>query len=179
MGIKSGVMSSEQHSQRYSPNGLRRAQLDYTVIDGQLRGTVVLPGGRELPFASAAELERCLELGPKRLVLVEDTRAHTGEDGLVALSGTEQAIAKAALAGASNREIADSLFYSVKSVEAYLTRVYRRLGIEGRSDLRVLAGALEDLEPPHEQAELIAGGSAARTGAGAVSANVVIELLLL
>jgi hypothetical protein len=62
-------------------------------------------------------------------------------------------MAKAALAGASNREIAIALCYSVKSVEAYLTRVYRRLGIEGRSGLPAVADEFEDLEPQHEQAE--------------------------
>jgi DNA-binding CsgD family transcriptional regulator len=170
-------MSAERHS--HSGSELRRARLEYAVIDGQLQGTVVLGGWRELSFASAAELERCLELEPRRLVLVEAAGAQAGEDGVAALSATESAIAKAALAGASNREIADSLFYSVKSIEAYLTRVYRRLGIDGRGGLQVLAGALEDLEPAREQAELVAGGSTTATGAtAAASANVTVELLL-
>jgi DNA-binding CsgD family transcriptional regulator len=173
----SGAMSSLRHS----PNGLRRARVEYTVVDGQLRGTVVLQGGSELPFKNAAELERCLGVGSGsgRLVLVEDGTARGDEDGLAGLSPTELAIARAALGGASNREIADALFYSVKSVEAYLTRVYRRLGIEGRSGLESVSGVLEDLEPLPEQADLVAGGAASSTSSAvAVSGSVVIELLL-
>jgi DNA-binding NarL/FixJ family response regulator len=152
--------------------------VEYAVIDGQLRGTVVLPGGSMLTFANAAELERCLELGPERLVLIDQAQADAAEC-LAALSSTELAITRAALTGASNREIADALFYSVKSVEAYLTRVYRRLGIEGRTGLSLVAGALEDLAPPREQADLIAGGSATPVHSAVTSPSVVIELLIL
>ena len=148
------------------------------MVDGQLRGTVVLPGGSTLTFTNAAELERCLELGPDRLVLIEQAEADDAAECLAALSSTELAIARAALKGASNREIADALFYSVKSVEAYLTRVYRRLGIEGRNGLSLVAGALEDLAPPREQADLVAGGSAKPVHSAVTSPRAVIELLI-
>jgi DNA-binding CsgD family transcriptional regulator len=157
----------------------RRVRLEYAVIDGQLRGTVGLSDGRMLAFASAAELERCLELNPPRLVLVDDTRgAQSGDDGLAPLSPTERAIARQALAGDSNREIADALFYSVKSVEAYLTRVYRRLGIAGRSDLPIVSEALEDLEPRDEEAQRVAGGSTGGTRTPVGTRTAVVELLI-
>ena len=38
--------------------------------------------------------------------------------------------------GASNREIAARLYLSVKTVEATLTRVYRKLGVNSRRQLR-------------------------------------------
>jgi len=43
--------------------------------------------------------------------------------------------------GASNREIATSMFLSVKTVEATLTRIYRKLGVRSRTQLssRLLA----------------------------------------
>jgi DNA-binding CsgD family transcriptional regulator len=37
--------------------------------------------------------------------------------------------------GASNREIAGRLYLSVKTVEATLTRVYRKLGVRSRTQL--------------------------------------------
>ncbi|MFC7483444.1 helix-turn-helix transcriptional regulator [Luedemannella flava] len=37
--------------------------------------------------------------------------------------------------GASNREIAAQLFLSIKTVEATLTRVYRKLGVRSRTQL--------------------------------------------
>ncbi len=47
--------------------------------------------------------------------------------------------------GATNREIAARLFVSVKTVEATLTRVYRKLGIRSRVDLvRLAAGGRTD-----------------------------------
>ncbi|RLK53824.1 helix-turn-helix transcriptional regulator [Actinokineospora cianjurensis] len=51
------------------------------------------------------------------------------------LTATEARIAALVAEGASNREIADRLFISVKTVEASLTRVYRKLGIRSRTQL--------------------------------------------
>jgi DNA-binding CsgD family transcriptional regulator len=59
------------------------------------------------------------------------------------LSDTERRIADLVRSGATNREIARSLFLSVKAVEANLTRLYRRLGVRNRAQL---ARALEDAE---------------------------------
>ena len=51
------------------------------------------------------------------------------------LSAAEQRTAKLAAAGRSNREIAAELFISEKTVEMYLSAVYRRLGIRSRAGL--------------------------------------------
>jgi DNA-binding CsgD family transcriptional regulator len=160
-------------------DGPVRARLEYAVVDGELRGTVALSDGSSGSFASAAELRRLLELGTRRLVVVDDAYAHSGDDGLAALSSTERAIARQALAGASNREIAAALFYSVKSVEAYLTRVYRSLGIEGRGGLHAVADDLQDLELRDDEAAHVVGGSAAGTGTAAAVRTAVVELLLI
>ena len=40
------------------------------------------------------------------------------------------------MAGRTNRQVADQLFVSPKTVEANLSRVYRKLGITSRGDLR-------------------------------------------
>lgn len=55
------------------------------------------------------------------------------------LSGSERRVAEQAIAGATNREIAESLFLTQRTVEFHLTSVYRKLGIRGRQELaRVL-----------------------------------------
>ncbi|WP_432280739.1 AAA family ATPase [Streptomyces luomodiensis] len=55
------------------------------------------------------------------------------------LAETERRVATLVLEGATNREIAARLFISVKTVEATLTRVYRKLGIRSRVDIVRLA----------------------------------------
>ncbi|MGI5438519.1 helix-turn-helix transcriptional regulator [Streptomyces shenzhenensis] len=64
-----------------------------------------------------------------------------GLDGLEGLAPTERQVAGLVMEGATNREIAARLFISVKTVEATLTRVYRKLGIRSRVDIvRLAAG---------------------------------------
>ena len=60
------------------------------------------------------------------------------------LSPQELQIAQMAASGLSNREIADRLFLSHRTVGAHLYRVYPKLGIVSRSEL---AGALATTEP--------------------------------
>ena len=54
---------------------------------------------------------------------------------LAALTATEARIAAMVRDGASNREIATRMFLSVKTVEATLTRMYRKLGVRSRTQL--------------------------------------------
>ncbi|KDN81997.1 hypothetical protein KCH_61510 [Kitasatospora cheerisanensis KCTC 2395] len=51
------------------------------------------------------------------------------------LTGAEQRCAELAAGGASNRDIAATLNVSVKTVEATLTRIYRKLGLQSRVQL--------------------------------------------
>jgi DNA-binding CsgD family transcriptional regulator len=51
------------------------------------------------------------------------------------LTATELQVAELAAAGRTNREMAQALFMSPKTVEANLTRIYRKLGIASRAEL--------------------------------------------
>jgi DNA-binding CsgD family transcriptional regulator len=51
------------------------------------------------------------------------------------LTEAEQRIAALVAEGRTNREVADSLFLTVHSVETALTRVYRKLGVRSRAEL--------------------------------------------
>jgi DNA-binding CsgD family transcriptional regulator len=58
----------------------------------------------------------------------------------VLLTKTGREVALLAAAGRSNKEIAESLFLSRKTVENYLHRAYEKLGVSGRAEL---AAAIE------------------------------------
>ncbi|MFI2428214.1 ATP-binding protein [Streptomyces sp. NPDC018955] len=63
------------------------------------------------------------------------------------LTGTERTVAALVASGVTNREAAESLFVTVRTVELHLTSIYRKLGITRRAEL---AGALHEdtLLPP-------------------------------
>ncbi len=63
--------------------------------------------------------------------------APTGEGGL---TPSERRVAELAASGMTYRDVAATLFISPKTVEANLTRIYRKLGIRSRAELGRLMG---------------------------------------
>ena len=62
--------------------------------------------------------------------------------GLDSLTPSERRVAQMANDGQTNREIAQALFVTPKTVETHLSHVYRKLGIQARSQLsRALSGS--------------------------------------
>ncbi len=55
--------------------------------------------------------------------------------GAAELTPQEQAVAHVVARGATNREAADELFISIKTVEHHLSRVYAKLGVRTRTEL--------------------------------------------
>ncbi|HEX3737802.1 MAG TPA: AAA family ATPase [Solirubrobacterales bacterium] len=103
---------------------------------------------REGHRAEAREpLRRGLEAARSRGALVLARRAHeelltAGArprrlqfSGVEALTASERRVAELAAAGSSNREIAATLFITVRTVENHLSRTYRKLGIGSRVEL--------------------------------------------
>jgi DNA-binding CsgD family transcriptional regulator len=60
--------------------------------------------------------------------------------GPASLTASERRVAELAATGLTNRQIAQSLFVTTKTVEMHLGRAYAKLDIEGRDGL---AGALD------------------------------------
>jgi DNA-binding CsgD family transcriptional regulator len=60
---------------------------------------------------------------------------HTEVTGLATLTASEHRVAEMAAAQATNREIAQALFVTPKTIEVHLGNVYRKLGITSRADL--------------------------------------------
>jgi len=82
------------------------------------------------PLAARAESE-LLATGarPRRIAL----------SGVESLTPSERSVAELAAEGPTNREVAQALFVTQRTVEVHLTSIYRKLGISSRSQL---AGAL-------------------------------------
>jgi DNA-binding CsgD family transcriptional regulator len=78
------------------------------------------------------------------------------------LTNQERQVVLALLSGHSNRELADQLFVSVKTIETHLTHIYRKLGCRSRVHLitSYYAGGL--------------GESLAETGAAGVAPTPVL-----
>ena len=102
------------------------------------------PGGRR-PHGAAARPTTCSPPctptpGPARSAPSwRPTAPPDADDPLLdRLTDTEARIARAVAAGASNREIAERTYVSVKTVEATLTRIYRKLDLRSRTQLATL-----------------------------------------
>jgi ATP/maltotriose-dependent transcriptional regulator MalT len=97
--------------------------------------------------AAKETLERAVEVfdGLGARVWADRARAEMGRLGLrrahdESLTPTEERVAEKVASGLTNREVADALFMSPKTVEGNLARIYRKLGIRSRAELgRVMA----------------------------------------
>lgn len=65
---------------------------------------------------------------------------------LARLTPNERLVAEKVVSGMRNRDIAEELFVSVRTVEVRLTGIYRKLGVKSRSELMALAAHGEDLD---------------------------------
>ena len=93
----------------------------------------------EARLATAAQ-QRSAELAERAGGL--HTPALARGQGIEPLTAREREVALLAAAGRSGRDIGDRLGMSTRTVDTHLARVYRKLGIAGRSDL---TGALGDV----------------------------------
>ena len=60
--------------------------------------------------------------------------------GVDALTASERRVAHLAGTGHTNKDIAQALFVTVKTVEIHLTRIYRKLDISSRTQLERALG---------------------------------------
>jgi DNA-binding NarL/FixJ family response regulator len=90
---------------------------------------------REALHAALALFERLgavpwAEIARAELAAIAGRPAPTGE-----LTPTEERVASLAAAGRTNREIAETLFLSVRTVETHLSHAYHKLGARSRTEL--------------------------------------------
>ncbi|HEX6932583.1 MAG TPA: AAA family ATPase [Streptosporangiaceae bacterium] len=90
---------------------------------------------QEVLELAASVLEAAGALGWAALARDELTRARGRRGDAAALTATERTICELASSGMRNHEIAAKLFLSDKTVEANLSRSYRKLGVRSRTEL--------------------------------------------
>ncbi len=131
------------------------------------RGRALLRGGhRNLAADALAEARgRFAAMGAarwERLATAELERAAAGR-AAGELTPAERRVAGLVAQGMKNRQIGQTLFMSIATVEAHLTRIYRKLGIGSRSELtRLVADGRVSVAPTSEAepaAPPVAGGS--------------------
>ena len=87
---------------------------------------------------------------------------------VAALTKAERRVAEAVAAGRTNREVADHLFVSVKTVDFHLQAIYRKLEVRSRTELAVLMATRSSRDEVDERgvmsgrAELVAVDRGAR-----------------
>ena len=99
------------------------------------------PLRRALELADACGAEALVEHVRSELYASGSRPRSTALGGVDALTASERRVAAFAAEGQSNRDIAQALFVTPKTVEVHLSNAYRKLGIRSR---RELAGALGD-----------------------------------
>ncbi|MFE5512111.1 AAA family ATPase [Streptomyces sp. NPDC056529] len=107
--------------------------LSHTERRGRRRASARIAAQNAADLFTAHRAHPWAETAAHTLRRLED--APTDDNARPRLTPAEQRCAELAAAGASNRDIATTLTVSVKTVEATLTRVYRKLGLHSRFQL--------------------------------------------
>jgi DNA-binding NarL/FixJ family response regulator len=76
-----------------------------------------------------------------RVLILESTAEFTGSSGpsLESLTPREQELLPLICQGYSNKQIAQTLYLSVRTVENHLSNIYARLGVHSRTELAILS----------------------------------------
>jgi DNA-binding CsgD family transcriptional regulator len=104
-----------------------------------LQGRALRRAGRRNPSAdvladACARLEAMGATAWRSQAAADLERVAPGR-GRAELTPMEQRVAELVVLGRRNREIADELFVSIATVEAHLTRIYRKLHVRSRTEL--------------------------------------------
>ncbi len=148
VGVVGGVPDAlEESAGMLSAAPLERARVLADL--GAARRRAGAAAEARTPLREAAALAAACGAAPL-LAFARDELAATGArrtdrtllSGVDALTPSERRVARLAAEGMSNREIAQALFLTRKTIEMHLGRAYRKLDISSRADLdQALTGA--------------------------------------
>jgi DNA-binding NarL/FixJ family response regulator len=147
------LLAESAASLRDSPAPLELAH-SLTELGAALRRANQRAAARE-PLAEALELAAGCGARPlaararQELTAAGARPRRVWRTGVDALTPSELRIVRLAADGRTNREIAQELYVTLKTVEGHLSRAYTKLGIEGRTELpRVLEGEKTRVSTP-------------------------------
>jgi DNA-binding CsgD family transcriptional regulator len=92
---------------------------------------------RAASLAAEMGMERLRERAHRELVLAGGRPRRARLTGPDSMTEAQHHVASLAAKGLTNREIAEELFVTIKTVETHLMAVYRKLGIKSRDELAV------------------------------------------
>jgi DNA-binding CsgD family transcriptional regulator len=107
---------------------------------------------RAVDMAEEMGMERLRERAHRELVLAGGRPRRTRTSGPRSLTAAQQQVARLAADGRSNRQIAEDLFVTIKTVETHLGAIYRKLGIATRDDLAGVLGETSEAPVPARSA---------------------------
>ena len=111
-------------------------------------------------------MERLRARAFRELVLAGGRPRRTRLSGPASLTDAQHQVAELAAAGLTNREIAEQLFVTIKTVETHLNAVYRKLGIRGRDELVAGLGSTLPSRASHRPAPVTLDGRAPEVDPG-------------
>jgi len=110
-------------------------------------GVLLLDGGDRLEALAAITRAADLAVECQATVMTERLRATLADSGarlprllltgVRSFTSAERQVASLAATGLTNRQIAEQIFLSEKTIETHLSRAYRKLGIRSRTQLAV------------------------------------------
>jgi DNA-binding CsgD family transcriptional regulator len=127
-----------------------RIDLARTLVDiGSALRRQRQPAAAREPLRRALDLARACGARPLAERAEHELRAAGGRPrrdritGRDALTATERRVASLAMEGMTNRQIAETLYVTRKTIESHLERVFRKLGIHARGELQQALGGGE------------------------------------
>lgn len=132
----------EELSQSQSRLELARALHDYgaALRRANRRSEARTPLQAALTIAREARAAPLRDRAAQELKATGARVSRPGVTGVDALTASEHRIASMAAAGMPNRDIAQALFVTVKTVETHLGHIYPKLNLTGRAQLAAALG---------------------------------------
>jgi DNA-binding CsgD family transcriptional regulator len=114
-----------------------------------LRRSGRIPEAREVLYRA---IDLAVDMGMGRLtshvydelILAGGRPRRTRTSGPLSLTAAQRQVARLAAAGRTNRQIAEDLFVTIKTVETHLAAVYRKLDIASRDEIAAVLGVVAD-----------------------------------